>query len=76
MPQISLYFDETLTQIVSESASKNNTSVSKYVSTILYQHIRDEWPEGYFEVIGSLANSDLQRPDQPATNLDATRELL
>ena len=76
MPQISLYFDETLARAIGDGASKNNISVSKYVSTILYQHINDEWPEGYFEVLGSLAESTLRRPMQPNTALNAPREQL
>jgi len=42
MPQVSLYFDETLAQMVSSKAKKDAVSVSKYVSTILDQHFRDE----------------------------------
>lgn len=76
MPQVSLYFDEKLAHIVNDQASLQNTSVSKYVSTILYQHINDQWPVGYFELLGTLADVDLQRPAQPSIASDAARERL
>ena len=76
MPQVSLYFDEKLAHTVNDRASMHNISVSKYVSTILYQHINDQWPEGYFESLGTLADIDLLRPAQPSMTSDAARERL
>lgn len=76
MPQVSLYFDDKLAHTVSDLAKRDNVSVSKYVSNILYQYINDEWPAGYFESLAMLGDIDLQRPVQPSTNLDSTREKL
>lgn len=37
---------------------------SRWVTQKLAQAL-EEWPEGYFQVLGSLADSDLERPAQP-----------
>ena len=74
MPQMSIYFDEALANVVHEQALKNNLSVSKYVSTILYRHLGDEWPESFVKSLGSLGHGDLVRPAQPSLSLDAKRE--
>jgi len=76
MPQVSLYFDDRLVQVVTERARRDKLSVSKYVSTILYQHIDDQWPDQFLESLGSLSGSDLARPSQPVPELDVPREKL
>ena len=76
MPQVSLYFDEKLTKFVTEGASRDKQSVSKFVSTILYLRINDQWPDQFIESLGSLSGSDLTRPSQPKHELDVPREKL
>ena len=73
MPQVSLYFDSQLAQVISEKANKNHLSVSRYVSNILYQHIGDEWPDQFLAVLGSLSDGDLQRPEQLEFSEDSPR---
>ncbi|MCL1891615.1 MAG: hypothetical protein FWG00_06395 [Coriobacteriia bacterium] len=76
MPQVSLYFDERLARTVSEQAQVSNTSVSKYVSSILYQHFCDEWSQEFCASLGALSGGDLKRPAQLDTSLDVPRESL
>ena len=76
MPQVSLYFDDRLARVVTERADRDRLSVSKYVSTILYQHINDQWPDQFIESLGVLSDSNLARPGQPEEEFDAQREQL
>jgi hypothetical protein len=64
MPQISLYVDEITLEKVEKRAKQDNTSVSKWVGERIKKSIGDEYPNGFFELFGSLKNIDFDRPEQ------------
>ncbi|MDR3336292.1 MAG: hypothetical protein LBT16_03710 [Treponema sp.] len=64
MPQISLYIDEDTLQNVEKRAKQENISVSKWVGERIKKSIHDEYPEGFFELFGSLKNTPFERPVQ------------
>jgi hypothetical protein len=74
MAQLTLYVDdETRTKI--ESAAKSaKLSVSAWVTRTLRTTLEDSWPENYFELLGSLADSDLERPRELSSRHDVRRE--
>lgn len=75
-PQISLYFDEVLYKEVKCAAKKKEVSISSFVSEIVKEHLDDEWPEGYFDLIGSLRDDPLGLPEELPWELDSPREEL
>jgi hypothetical protein len=54
MSQLSLYIDaETLAKI-EKAAKLNNTSVSKWVSSVLNESLVKNWPDNYANLFGSI----------------------
>ena len=76
MPQLNVYLDKKTMEKVKDAAGMENSSVSKWVRTKLDHALKGDWPEGYFEVFGSLADVDLKRPDQGKLADDSKRETL
>lgn len=76
MPQISLYIDRDLYKEVKSAAEKKDMSLSSFVSEVLKEHLVDEWPEGYFDLIGSLKDDPLELPEDLSWELDSPREVL
>ena len=75
MPQVSLYLDKPLYMEIRTKAKEKGTSLSKYVSEALKEHIDDSWPEGYFEkYFGIFADDPLELPEELPWSLDAKRE--
>lgn len=73
MAQLTVYIDDkTLKQITSQ-AKIENSSISKWVKKRLTGSLKSSWPEGYFEVFGSLADVQLDRPEQPLLSRDTKR---
>ena len=60
------------------TASKKNVSLSSYVNGVLKEHLDDSWPEGYFDLIGSLKEDDdpLKLPEDLPDSMDAPRKTL
>ncbi len=76
MPQVSIYVDEDLLKKIERAAKKEHASISKWVQEKLRRALEDTWPKGYFELFGSLADTDFERPPQPSLADDAPREQL
>ena len=62
MPQLSLYFDEVTLRRVERAAKLSKVSVSKWVRTRLLRSLDDEWPDGYFDLFGSIQDHTFDRP--------------
>lgn len=65
MAQITFYIDDDLRDRIVAAADRAGISVSKWISARLRTALEDEWPDGYFELFGSLAEEGLERPAQP-----------
>jgi hypothetical protein len=62
MPQISLYIDEMTLKTLEKRAKQDNTSISKWVGEKINKSIRDEYPQGFFDLFGSLKNVEFELP--------------
>lgn len=65
MPQLSLYLNDEEMERVRESASRQGTTLSRYVAGVLRgERDRNAWPPLFFTLYGSLADDDsFQEPD-------------
>jgi hypothetical protein len=73
MPQISLYIDDETLMKVKRLAEKNHTTISKWVGTKLKRHLKEEYPEDFFELFGSVADHSFKRPEELSFDSDTKR---
>jgi hypothetical protein len=76
MPQISLYIDKETLIKVGQLAQKSHTSISKWVGNNLKKFIRDDYPDGFFELFGALQDSSFKRPEDLSFQTDTKRKSL
>ena len=77
MPQITLYMDRDTLKKLEIAVQIENTSISKWVKNKVVEALsKQTWPNDYFSLFGSLAGSDLERPQQPLLSKDAKRKRL
>ena len=63
MPQVSLYIEQELLDTVRKNAKSEKLSVSKYVSKALSEKDEYSWPEGYWDLFGSLDDDTFVCPE-------------
>ncbi|GAB4219308.1 MAG: hypothetical protein Kow00102_02130 [Spirochaetota bacterium] len=56
MPQISLYIDKETLEKIEKAAAKERISISKWVGKNIKKVIQEEYPEGYFDLFGSVTD--------------------
>jgi len=49
-------------------------SVHEFTNGIIKEYLGNEWPNGYFDLIGSLKNDPLGIPEELPWELDSPRE--
>jgi len=76
MPQLTIYLDDSSLQRVKSAARRERRSVSRWVKEKLIRQFDQVWPDGYFDLLGSLADEVLERPTQPTFAADCKRERL
>ena len=76
MPQLSLYFDEKTLKMVERAARLSNTSISKWVKGKVVESLENEWPDGYFELFGSIGDPSFEAPAEPDKTNAVPREEL
>lgn len=75
MAQLNLYIGDKLMERIKKTAKAEGLSLSKWTQKRLERSLDTEWPEGYFELFGSLKDADdFERPEQPDPSLDVPRE--
>jgi len=62
MPQVSLYIDQDALEIARRNARIENVSLSKYVSQVLSRSLDSGWPDGYWDLFGSVDDDSFVRP--------------
>lgn len=65
MAQITFYVDDETRSRIETAAARAGASVSAWIKRKLEGALDDEWPDGYFDLFGSLRDGDLERPPQP-----------
>jgi hypothetical protein len=76
MPQISLYVDQATLEKIEKRAKQNKTSISKWVGNNLKKSLEDDYPEGFFDLFGSIKDDSFVEPDEIDPKYDAPREEL
>lgn len=64
MTQISIQLDANTLKILKSTAKRNHTSVSEWIKARIYRGLKQEWPEDYFSLFGSLDEDDLCEPPE------------
>jgi len=76
MPQLSLYLDKPLYMELKTKAKEKEVSISNFVSEALRERIDNDYPEGFFDLFGCLADDPLEVPEELPWSLDAPRKPL
>ncbi len=76
MPQLSLYLDEATLKKVEKAAKINKVSVSKWVRNNVIRSLQNEWPEGFFELFGSIRDDSFRSPEELTSIATVPREKL
>jgi hypothetical protein len=63
MPQVSLYLDQEALDLARRNARISNISLSRYVSRALIEQGECNWPEGYWNLFGSLLDNSFELAD-------------
>jgi len=73
MPKLTIYIDEPTERRLKRAAKTDHLSPSKWVREKLAKSLRTTWPDGYFDLFGSLAGEQFERPKQGDCRDDAPR---
>ena len=78
MSHLNIYMNDNLLEKVKVSAKLEKVSISKFICNRLAASIDNssQWPDGYFDLFGSLSDSDLKRPSQVSFYKDTKRDSL
>ena len=74
MAQLIVHIDEQTRSQIENAAKNAGSSVSQWVKARLTEALRETWPEDFFQLLGSLRGSDLERPSELRFENDARRE--
>lgn len=64
MPQLSIYLDEETAALLDSAVSISGTSVSKWVGRQIRESLKNQWPDGYFQLFGSVTDSSFAEPEE------------
>lgn len=64
MPQLSLYLDNKTLKAVETKAKSRKISISKYVKEAIEKDIHSKWPNGYFDLFGSIKDATFKAPKE------------
>ena len=73
MPQVSLYIDKETLEKIEEMAQKSHTSLSKWVGSNLKRLIKDDYPDTFFNLFGSIQDTTFERPEDSSFDTDSER---
>jgi hypothetical protein len=76
MPQISLYVDTKTLKKIEKAAELSNTSISKWVTGKLTEHLEQNWPDSFKNLYGSIEDNSFCAETIKDFSMDAERENL
>ena len=76
MPQLSLYLDEDVLKELEIRARLSNTSISKFVITLLKSCFSKNWPDNFQSLYGSITDESFVKQEVPDWSMDTPRECL
>ena len=75
MGQLTIYLDDKTIKKIEDAAKLEECSLSKWAKSKLTKALEKDWPSGYFDIFGSLKNSELERPKELSYSEDTIREM-
>ncbi|HLP57552.1 MAG TPA: hypothetical protein VK186_01925 [Candidatus Deferrimicrobium sp.] len=76
MTQISIQLDASTIKKLESTAAKNRKSVTEWIKDRIYLGLKQDWPEDYFALFGSLDEDDLSEPPDIPFSYESSREEL
>lgn len=76
MSQLTIYLDEETLKRVRKAARSEKRSVSEWTRGKMLEGLKTGWPDGYFELFGSLRDENFHRPPQGDWKEDVERQRL
>lgn len=76
MAQITIQLDADTLKVLESEAAKNHLSVSKWIKKRILRGLKNDWPEDYFSLFGSLDEDDLVEPQEIPSKYETGRENL
>ncbi len=74
MPQISLYVDAKTLNKIEKAAELSNSSISKWVTSKLAEHLEQNWPDSFGNLYGSIDDNSFCAETIKDFSMDAERE--
>ncbi len=74
MGQITIYINNELEKRIKELASSQNTSLSKYISTVLEKNISNKWDPKVKDLAGSWGDFPTAQEIRESSATDIKRE--
>ena len=60
MPHVSLYIDKEILARIEKAAAKERISISKWAGKNIKKIIKEEYPQGYFDLFGSITDKSFE----------------
>ncbi|MFH0921742.1 MAG: toxin-antitoxin system, antitoxin component [Fibrobacterota bacterium] len=76
MPQLSLYIDKPTYRQLNAKAKAEHVSLSGWANRHIKQALAGAWPEGYFDLFGSIHDVSFKPPERHGFKGDHRRESL
>ncbi|MCU0285619.1 MAG: hypothetical protein MUF15_04390 [Acidobacteria bacterium] len=76
MTQISIQLDDGTLKMLKSTAKRSHTTVTDWIKDRIYRGLKQEWPEDYFSIFGSLDEDDLCEPLEIPLSFQSSREEL
>jgi hypothetical protein len=76
MAQLTIYLDQATIRKIENAAAERKVSVSSWVREKIQTALLDEWPASFFQLFGSLSDTDFEEPEELDFNADIPREKL
>lgn len=73
MPKVSIYLPDAVYKRVREEAQLRHLSISKVITEAIEAKLNKGWPEGYFNLFGSITGPTFEAPEE-MTSEDLPRE--
>jgi hypothetical protein len=74
MPQISLEFDQLTLEKIEKVAKQDNISISAWVGNNLQKILKNNYPEGFFNLFGAIKDDTFIEPDEINSKYDLPME--
>jgi hypothetical protein len=76
MPQIALDIDQITLDRIEQAARRRKTSISNWVGDTIKTVLKNDYPEGFFELFGAIKDDTFIEPEEIDPKYTLQREQL